>query len=49
MGITKEEKQKQAKGETLHRLKSTNPDKGKMNVFLIVWSLYMLWKVYSSA
>lgn len=40
---------KHAKGETLHWLKSTNPDKGKMNVFLIVWSLYMVYKVYSSA
>lgn len=44
MGITKEQKQnkKQAEGETLHRLKSTNPDKGKMKVFLIVWNLYVL-------
>lgn len=33
---------KQAEGETLHRFKSTNPDKGKMNMFLIVRNLYML-------
>lgn len=31
-----ETEQKQAGGETLRRLNSTNPDKGKMNVFLIV-------------
>lgn len=44
MGITKEQKQNKNRtgGETLHRLKSTNPDKGKMKVFLIVWNLYML-------
>lgn len=33
-----ETEQKQAEGET-PSIKSTNPDKGKMNVFLIIWNL----------